>query len=39
MEVLFLGTSACDYSPKLNGEFKDKFDFDARRSSCVLING
>ena len=39
MEILFLGTAACDYSPKLNGEFKDKFDFDARRSSCVLING
>ena len=39
MKVLFLGTCACDYSPKLNNEFKDKFDFDARRSSCVLING
>ena len=39
MEVLFLGTSACDYSPKLNGEFKDKFDFNARRSSSILIDG
>lgn len=34
-----MGTCACDYSPKLKDEFKDKFDFDARRSSCLLING
>ena len=39
MHILFLGTCACDYSPELNGKFKDKFDFNARRSSCVLING
>ena len=38
MEIRFLGTCACDYSPKLKTEFKDKFDADARRSSCVLIN-
>ena len=39
MKILFLGTCACDYSPELNGRFKDKFDYDARRSSSVLING
>lgn len=38
MKILFLGTAACDYSPELNGKFKEKFDFDARRSSCALIN-
>ena len=38
MEILFLGTCACDYSPKLKDQFKDKFDFDARRSSSALIN-
>ena len=39
MELLFLGTCACDYSPKLATEYKDKFDFNARRSSSVLIDG
>lgn len=39
MKILFLGTSACDYSQKLQAEFLDKFDFDARRSSSVLIEG
>lgn len=37
-EVLFLGTGAFDYSPKLKEEFKDKFDKNARRSSAVLLN-
>lgn len=37
MKFLFLGTCACDYSPKLEGEFLHKFDFDARRSSCALL--
>ena len=37
--VEFLGTCACDFSPKLTGEFKDKFDPDARRASSVLVNG
>ena len=37
--VEFLGTCACDFSPKLTGEFKDKFDLDARRASSVLVNG
>lgn len=36
--LTFLGTCACDYSPKLQTEFADKFDFDARRASSVLMN-
>ena len=39
MEVLFLGTCACDYSPLLQTTYKDVFDKDARRSSSALING
>ena len=39
MNLLFLGTCACDYSPKLKTELNDKFDFDARRSSSALLNG
>lgn len=38
MKVLFLGTCAADFSPKLNEEFKNCFDKDARRSSSVLLN-
>ena len=38
-ELLFLGTCACDFSPRLKTDLKDKFDRDARRSSSVLING
>lgn len=38
-EILFLGTCACDYSPKLSAECKDVFDLDARRSSSVLVDG
>ena len=38
-EILFLGTSACEFSPRLETDLKDKFDFDARRSSAMLING
>lgn len=38
MEPLFLGTCACDYSKKLEAEYKNAFDFDARRSSCVLLD-
>ena len=33
----FLGTCAADFSPKLQTEYKDTFDFDARRASCALI--
>ena len=39
MDVLFLGTCACDYSPLLRTTYKDAFDKNARRSSCALING
>ena len=39
MKAIFLGTCACDYSPKLKNEFADKFDFDARRSSAFLLDG
>lgn len=39
MELLFLGTCACDYPPDLSSKFKGKFDFDARRSSCALLDG
>jgi ribonuclease BN (tRNA processing enzyme) len=39
MKLLFLGTCACDYSPKLKTDFIDSFDFDARRSSCALLDG
>ena len=38
-DIRFLGTCACDFSPKIENEFKDKFDNDARRASAVLING
>ena len=38
MKLQFLGTCACDYSPKLENEFKNSFDFDARRSSAVFLD-
>ena len=37
-DLTFLGTCACDFSPKLETEFKSCFDFDARRSSALLVN-
>ena len=37
-EILFLGTCACDFSPLLKTDFKDKFDKDARRASVMLID-
>lgn len=37
MRLTFLGTGAHDYSPRLNSDFKDKFDKDARRSSALLM--
>ena len=37
--IQFLDTCACDFSPKLENEFKDSFDKDARRASAVLLNG
>ena len=39
MKIIFLGTCAYDYSPRLQSDLKDKFDFDARRSSSMLIDG
>lgn len=39
LEILFLGTCAADFSPKLKEEYKGVFDLDARRSSSMLING
>lgn len=38
-EITFLGTGAHDYSPRLQTELRDAFDFDARRSSSVFLNG
>ena len=38
MELLFLGTCACDYSPLLKTELRDCFDRNARRSSCALLD-
>ena len=34
----FLGTCAADFSPRLCGNCKDRFDRDARRASCALID-
>ena len=39
MDILFLGTCACDYSPLLQTTYKDVFDKNARRSSCALVDG
>ncbi len=38
IKLQFLGTCACDYSPKLQNELKNRFDNDARRSSSLLID-
>lgn len=38
IKIQFLGTCACDYSDKLQNEYKHRFDNNARRSSAVLIN-
>ena len=37
IDLTFLGTCACDFSEKLEAELKDKLDYDARRSSSVLL--
>ncbi len=39
ISIEFLGTCACDFSPKLECELKDCFDKNARRSSSILIDG
>ena len=36
-KLFFLGTAAADFSPLLKTDCKDRFDKDARRSSCMLI--
>ena len=38
-ELLFLGTCARDFSPRLEGDLRDCFDLDARRSSSLLVGG
>lgn len=38
-EFLFLGTSAWDYSERLQSDFRDCFDYDARRAAAGLLNG
>ncbi len=38
IKIQFLGTCACDFSPKLKNEYKYSFDKDARRSSALLID-
>ncbi len=39
MDIAFLGTCAYDFSKKLQNEFANCFDKDARRSSAILIDG
>ena len=39
MNLCFVGTCACDYSPRLRTDLRDKLDLDARRSSCALLDG
>lgn len=38
-DLIFLGTAACDFSPLLKTECKDRFDNNARRASSMLVNG
>ena len=38
IKITFLGTCACDFSPRLKDELKDRFDNNARRSSAMLID-
>ena len=37
--LTFLGTCACDFSPRLKDDCKARFDQNARRASSVLMNG
>ncbi len=39
MKFQFLGTCAADFSPRLKDECADRFDMNARRSSCALLDG
>lgn len=38
-EIIFLGTSACDFSPRLKTDLQGRFDKDVRRSSSILLDG
>jgi phosphoribosyl 1,2-cyclic phosphate phosphodiesterase len=38
MKLYFLGTCACDFSPRLKTDLKDCFDKNARRSSALLLD-
>ena len=38
LDVVFLGTCACDFSKRLETDLKDVFDKDVRRSSSILID-
>lgn len=38
-DITFLGTCACDFSPRLDTDLKSKLDKDARRASCMLVDG
>ena len=37
IELLFLGTAAADFSPRLKTDCKNRFDKNARRASCMLV--
>lgn len=39
LDVVFLGTCACDFSKRLETDLKDVFDKDVRRSSSILVDG
>ena len=39
IELLFLGTCACEFGERLKTDLKCKFDKDVRRSSAMLIDG
>ena len=39
MNIKFLGSCACDFSPKLENEYKNSFGLNERRASSVLVNG
>ena len=38
-DITFLGSCACDFSPRLDGELSRTLDKDARRSSSMMIDG
>ena len=37
-DLLFLGTSACEFGERLKTDLKDRFDKNVRRSSALLVN-